>query len=218
MQQRLLHTFPLNKGRDHGAGVIDAVRDHGPAIVVSRLDNIYLITAAGAVFMGNQDVFDGIKHQPLNVPVPVTVYFRQSAFPANEGVVGGNTAIRVQPHDLAQMTGQVLRLLPIVKSVSQRHDQRTIRKPGHSATVVGAAFLGRLGAEYLDNLRQGLRLQLTTGHAQVIRRGRPASVGEKDQLVILKVRRQQHTEQTCLSIIENRRNSGNRRLAELPLL
>lgn len=59
------------------------------------------------------------------------------------------------------MTGEVLRLLTVVETVAQSHNQRTIGKPGHTAAIVRTSLFGGLSPEYLDNIRQRGSLQPT---------------------------------------------------------
>src|SRR5690606_31183424 len=89
--------------------VIDAVGGKRPTVILARLWNIDLITAAGAVLVGPQPACFRVERCTLLVAVAIRPDFRSGAFAFDEGVVIRDAAIGVQADHLALQLVQILR-------------------------------------------------------------------------------------------------------------
>ena len=110
---RLLHAGLVRALVDLGAAIVDAVADHRPAVVLAGLRNVDLVAAARAVLVLPQ--FAGLRMQrrALRVAVAVAPDFRLASGSADERIVRRHRAVGRDAHDLAEMIGEVLRLVAI---------------------------------------------------------------------------------------------------------
>ncbi len=92
-----------------GPGIFDAVSDDRPAVVQARLRLIQLVAAARAVFDGPQLALR-IEGRGLDVAMAVRPDLRLRVAAADEGIVARHAAIRIEAHDLAEVTVQILRM------------------------------------------------------------------------------------------------------------
>ncbi|MNQ53140.1 hypothetical protein D3C85_671730 [compost metagenome] len=105
--QRTLDELALGLG-DRPAGIVDAVSRQGPAVVLAAPDDIDFVTATGAVLVGPELARPGIEGGALLIAMTVGPDFRAYIGLADEGVVIGHLAIRVDAHHLALQFVQVL--------------------------------------------------------------------------------------------------------------
>ncbi len=103
---RLLHAWLLhNSVADLRPGVVDAVHDHRPAVVLALLDDVQLVTAPRAVLHFPQPAV-GREGQPLRRPVSHGPRARQP----QRRIAGRRLALGRDVNHLAQIGVQVLRL------------------------------------------------------------------------------------------------------------
>ena len=107
VDDRLLHARLAALG-DAG---LHAHRDHAPAVVLARLDDVDLVAALRAVLRLPQLAADRIPRQALRIAMAVAPDRRQRAGLADERVVLRHRAVVVDAMDLAGRLGEVLRVL-----------------------------------------------------------------------------------------------------------
>src|SRR5690606_7916913 len=138
-------------GVGYAGAVVHAVADHRPAVVLARLGQVQLVAGARAVFAFPQPAGERIDCQALHVAVAVTVDFSVRAGAADEGVVGGNAAVQVQPHQLALEHGQVLRAGAVV-ALALADERVAFAIEGDARAEVGpAAQLGCLAVNHAQS-------------------------------------------------------------------
>src|SRR5688500_19993749 len=77
--------------------IVDAVADHRPAIVASRLNAIQLVSALRSVLVGPQFAGSGVDQQPLHVAMSVAPDLRLRSGTIHERVVRGHAPVVMQP-------------------------------------------------------------------------------------------------------------------------
>src|SRR5690606_14513527 len=108
---RLLHAVLVRSLADLRAGIVPAIGDDRPAVILAGLRNIDLVAAARAVFDGPELAALRMDRGALRIAVPVRPDFRPHAFLADERIALGHRAVRRDAHHLAEMTGEILRRL-----------------------------------------------------------------------------------------------------------
>src|SRR5690606_35080772 len=98
---RLLDALAATVGSEHGAVVVDAVRDHRPAVVAPATHDVQLVAAARAVFGGPQAAGARLERQSLRIAVAEAVDAGKRIGAAAERVVVGNAAVAGDAVDLA---------------------------------------------------------------------------------------------------------------------
>src|SRR5262245_17354731 len=136
--QRLLHAVFVRALVDLGAVVVYAVADHRPAVVQALLDQVDLVAALRAVLVLPQLAGLRMEDEALRVAVAIAPDLGLSAVAAAEWTVGRHRAVRPHPHDLADVVGEVLRLLAREIMVAQRQEQAAVLRLRDPAAEVEA--------------------------------------------------------------------------------
>ena len=170
---RLLHAGLLDdRVADLRAGVVDAVHDHRPAVVLALLDDVQLVTAARAVLHFPQPAV-GRERQPLRRPVAHGPRARQ----AQRRIAGRRLAFGRDVNHLAQIGIQVLRLqreriaggaiANRRRTDSRPSDRSAMREPDLLHRAIGER--GRLedGGDVRDRASVLVQVALSTAWAQV---------------------------------------------------
>src|SRR5687767_8773262 len=89
--------------------VVDAVADHRPAVVASRLNAIQLVSALRSVLVGPQLAGGGVHEHSLHVAMSVAPDLRLRSWAIHERVVRGYASVVMQADDLALVIGEILR-------------------------------------------------------------------------------------------------------------
>src|SRR5207302_4875222 len=84
---RLLHAGFLRALVDLGAVVVDAIADHGPAVVLAGLRNVDLVAAARAMLVLPELAGLRMDRGALRVAMAIAPDFRLGARPAHERIV-----------------------------------------------------------------------------------------------------------------------------------
>ena len=110
---RLRHALLVRALADRRAGVVDAVGDHRPAVVDAGAHDVDLVAAARAVLVQPRDAGLRVDGQTLRVAMAVAEDLGPRARDADERIVLGHAAVRMQPDHLAVILAQVLRAIAL---------------------------------------------------------------------------------------------------------
>ena len=99
-----------------GAGIVDAVTDHGPAVILSGTRNIQFVATTRAVLMRPQSARRRIDGCALHISVTIAPDFLETIRRFCVWIVSGNIAIGRDVNDLAEM--RVKRLCPRLLGVA----------------------------------------------------------------------------------------------------
>ena len=105
--------------------VIDAVCNHGPAIIHPRAHHIQLVPTLGAMLMAPEKPGAGLQRQALHVAVAVGVDFRSGPGSGHEGIVRWRRTVGVDADQRTDVVGQILGWSPF-PPVPQGDEQRAI--------------------------------------------------------------------------------------------
>src|SRR5262249_36900080 len=149
---------------DLGARIVDAVADHRPAVVLAGLRDVDLVAATWAVLVRPQLPGLRMDRGALRIAVAVAPDFRLGARAVDERIARRHRAVRPQPHDLAQMVAEVLRLIAGGEVLPHGEEQVAVGALRDAAAEVVAARerallveddldVAELGARLVDELR-----------------------------------------------------------------
>ena len=176
--ERLLHAIRTGRSVDRRAGtVVDPVADHRPAVVGAGCRNVDLVPSLGSVLGQPHRPGLGVDRQPLRIAVAVAPDFGHRAGPADEGVVLGDAAVVVEPHDHAVVVGDVLRRVGgeitgrTCHAIAHREVEVAIGVEGQPAPVVPAAL-----GHGLENLVHECETVVLEGAPDHRRRAAPAQI------------------------------------------
>ena len=126
-----LHSFVCGPGDTR----LEAVRDHGPAVVVAGLQDIQLVAAHRPVLGLPEEAAHGIDREALGIAMAVGPDRRHGAGASHERVVGRHASVVVDTVHLAQRAGEVLGgvLLP---AVADREEQLAVAIEEEAGAVV----------------------------------------------------------------------------------
>src|SRR5690606_28385245 len=156
---RLLHPFLVGPLTDGHARVVDPVRDHWPTVVLARLRLVQSIAPLCPVFHRPQ-VASGIQSSRLGIAVSQRPDGCHGTVATSEGIVGGNRAILVDTHDLADAGGEILHQGALIHAVAGSDEQGTVPTKYDARTVVAAIpSLRRLAIDHL-NILESVRTEL----------------------------------------------------------
>src|SRR5437868_14755587 len=119
-----------------GAGIIYAVADHRPAVVLALADDVDFIAAARAVLGLPQVAGRGIDGEALLIAMTVAPDLRLRAGAADEGIVLRHRAVRRNADQLAEMVIESLRLIAAAIVFAERDKQVAVRGLYDAATEV----------------------------------------------------------------------------------
>ena len=120
--QRLLHAGFTTQAFPHrAAAVIFTVCNFRPAVVGAGLGEVDFVAALRPVFTHPKRTV-GRQCSTLGISMAVTPDFRQGASLADKRVVRRNRAVFIDPHNLAMMVIELLRILLSRKTIAQRQE------------------------------------------------------------------------------------------------
>lgn len=204
LPDRVFHAWQGGMFRDSRADhVVAAESCDGPAEIGAGFQDIDFIAALGAVFDFPYFSCFGVHGHALRVTVAVAVYFRENIRVIYEGIVFGDCAVRLYPHDCSQMVLRVLRLL-LIAAFAGRDEKRSVLRKDEAASEMDIALdLGFLLEDALHLIQPGLIYvklgaeRFRPGDIRVLQVGDRG--GEINPVAVLKVRRDEDIEKTALS-------------------
>src|SRR5690606_9862201 len=109
----LFQPLALRGIMDHGAAIVDAVADDGPAIVEAGTDQVDLVAALGSMLAFPEVAGAGVEGETLEAAVAVGPDLGLCTGLVDEGVVVGDAAVVVKPDDGASVAREVLRRMTL---------------------------------------------------------------------------------------------------------
>ncbi len=138
IMQRLFQPFLGRAFADLGAGIIAAIGDDRPAIVLARLDQVNLIAAARAVLDGVEFAGGLVERDALRVAVALRPDFRERLSSRPERVIGRDAAVGIDMYDRARIVLPVLRAIAIA-AIADADEEAAILGDRDARTIVDAA-------------------------------------------------------------------------------
>lgn len=127
-----------------------------PAVVPAGLGYVDLVAAARAVLVGPELAGPGIQRGALLVAVAIAPDLRPRVCTANEGIVLGNAAVRIQADDLALQLVQVLRGAALVVLAEGDEQVALAVEDQARAEVMAAGKLRQLPEDHVEALQPSL--------------------------------------------------------------
>jgi hypothetical protein len=121
-----------------GTGIVAAVGDDGPAVVLARFDAVDLVAAARAVLDGVELAVGGVEGDALRVAVALRPDLGQCLCAILERVVGGNAAVRIDMDDGTGIVLPVLGTIPVA-TVADADEKRAVFGDSDARPVLDAA-------------------------------------------------------------------------------
>src|SRR5262245_17363744 len=153
VDDRLIHAVARRVPGNGAAVVVDAERDGGPPIVVARLDDVDLVSAAGSMFVLPDRARIRLDEQPLRVTQAVGNNLWPDPRTAVEWIVGRDRPIFVQPQDLALVVAEILRRLLFV-AIADRHVDGAVQSERNARAAVAAVGVPGIGDEELADVAE----------------------------------------------------------------
>src|SRR5215831_13156754 len=211
--ERLLHTLLVRALVDPGAAVVDAVADHRPAVILALLDEGYPGAAARPMLGLPQLSGGGVEREPLGIAVTVAPDLRLGGRLADEGIVRRNRAIRPDANDLAEVVGEILRLVAGREVVAGGQKQIVVRRLHNAAAeMVAAGERACLAEDYLDRIEPGRAFvhQPTARERGARTAVHRLGVTEIDGLILREAAVEHDVEQAALARREHLRHTAER--------
>lgn len=127
-----------------------------PAVVPAGLGYVDLVAAARAVLVGPEPAGPGIQRGALLVAVAIAPDLRPRVGTADEGIVLGNAAVRIQADDLALQLVQVLRGAALVVLAEGDEQVALAVEDQARAEVMAAGKLRQLPEDHVEALQPSL--------------------------------------------------------------
>src|SRR5215468_6880238 len=211
--ERLLHALLVRALVDPGAAVVDAVADHRPAVILALLDEIDLVAAARPMLVLPQLSGHGVEREPLGIAVAVAPDLRLGGRLADEGIVRRNRAIGPDANDLAEVVGEILRLVAGGEMLAGGQKERVVRRLRNAAAeIIAAGERTGLAEDHLDLIESGRAFIHQPSARQ---RGAPAAVHrlgvtEIDGVILGKAAVEHDVVQAALTRREDFRHAAER--------
>ena len=139
LDDRLLHAGLVGALVDTRARIIDAVTDHRPAVILAGLRDVDLVAAARAVLVHPHLARRRIERGALRIAVAVAPDFRLGAGLFHERIVRRHRSVGAHAHDLADVIGEILRLVARAVMVAHGQEQIVVRHLHDAAAEMIAA-------------------------------------------------------------------------------
>ncbi len=193
------------------AAVVLAVVDHRPAVVQSGLGDVDLVAALRRVLVDPQLAGLGVQRRALRVAVAVGPDLGPAAVDADEGVVGGDRAVRIDANHVAPVDLEVLRALALA-AVADRDEQRAVaREHQPRPEVPAAAGLRLLAEDHLDAAQaQLVPVEARAGHGGAGAAVPGLGVGQVDQAVVGVAGIERDVQQAPLADVGDVRHAAHR--------
>ena len=123
MPDRLLHAGLPRPLMDLRTAVVDAEADHRPSVISSLRDDVYLVAAARSVLVLPQLAGRGMEREALRIAVAVAPDLGLRARSADERIIRRNRAVGSDANDLADVVGEILRLVARTEVIAHGQEQ-----------------------------------------------------------------------------------------------
>ena len=202
--------------RGLGLAIGAAVAGQGPAVVLAGLHVVEFIAAAGAVLGQPQLVGARFQGGTLGVAVAQAPEAGLCAGGSENGVVGGNAAVAIQAHHLAQRGGEVLRVQrgrfarAVLAAIAGGQEQRLVAAKDDARAEVHAAVHLRCLAPDHSHAVERAAGQAAARQGRAHAAGAVLRIAEVHPWIGREVRVQGHVEQATLAAAVDGGQPGQR--------